>query len=127
MHVQDDKLINIERGGNCLNTFRLIAAFQVMYGHTIWHLDISMPSWINSIINFFDGVPIFFTLSGFLIWSSVGRSSSFKKYMNKRFWRIYPELWGAVAVEIAVLILLYNQPIDWPLMGLFTIGQATIF
>ena len=47
--------------------------------------------------------------------------------MNKRFWRIYPELWVAVAVEIVVLLLLYHQPIDWPQMGLFVFGQATIF
>ena len=45
----------------------------------------------------------------------------------KRFWRIYPELWVAVAVEIIVLLLLYRQPINWPQMGLFTFGQATIF
>lgn len=114
--------------GNSLNTIRLIAAFEVLYGHTIAHLDITViPAWINCIIRFFWGVPIFFTMSGFLIWMSIGRSNSFAQYCKKRFWRIFPELWVAVAVEIIVLLLLYNHTIEWAKLGLFAITQGTIF
>ncbi len=112
---------------NSLNTFRLLAALQVLWGHTRAHLQLENIPVLGDFIGFFSGVPIFFTLSGFLIWRSIGRSHSFGDYAKKRFWRIYPELWVAVAVEIVVLLMLYHQPIDWPRLGLFTIGQATIF
>lgn len=112
---------------NSLNTFRLLAAIQVLWGHAFRHLEINEIPVIGDILDFFPGVPIFFTLSGFLIWHSIGRSCSFKEYAKKRFLRIYPELWVAVAVEIIVLLVLYKQPINWPQMGLFTLGQATIF
>ncbi|MCI7178861.1 MAG: acyltransferase [Bacteroidales bacterium] len=112
---------------NSLNLFRLLAALQVVWGHARAHLQIDNIPLLGDFIGFFSGVPIFFTLSGFLIWKSIGRSISFGDYAKKRFWRIYPELWVAVAVEIIVLLVLYQQPIDWAQLGLFTIGQATIF
>lgn len=112
---------------NSLNTFRLLAALQVLQGHAIAHLGLTRVPVLGEFIAFFSGVPIFFTLSGFLIWKSIGRSSSFGDYARKRFWRIYPELWVAVAVEIVVLLLLYHHSIDWPRLGLFAIGQATVF
>ena len=118
----------IVKGGNSLNTIRLLAAFEVLYGHTLKHLDISgIPEWLDSIIHFFSGVPVFFTMSGFLIWMSIGRSNSFGQYCKKRFWRIFPELWVAVAVEIIVLLILYNHTIEWGKLGLFAITQSTIF
>ena len=104
-----------------------MAALQVLYGHAIVHLELHRIPVVGDFIAFFSGVPIFFTLSGFLIWQSIGRSKSFWEYSLKRFWRIYPELWVAVAFEIIVLLLLYHQPINWPQMGLFVIGQATVF
>lgn len=112
---------------NSLNLIRLLAAFQVMYMHAYVHLEVETPSLLNEIINYFKGVPVFFTLSGYLIWQSIGRSHTFTEYAKKRFWRIYPELWIAVIVEIVVLLALYHQPIDWPQLGLFTVGQATLF
>lgn len=112
---------------NSLNTFRLFASIQVLWGHTLAHLGLANVPVLGDFIGFFYGVPIFFTLSGFLIWQSIGRSRSFGDYAKKRFWRIYPELWAAVVVEILVILALYRQPIDWPKLGLFTIGQATIF
>lgn len=112
---------------NSLNTFRLLAAIQVLWIHALTHLELQNIPVIGAFIAFFSGVPIFFTLSGFLIWHSIGRSHSFSDYAKKRFWRIYPELWVAVALEIIVLLILYSQPVDWPKMALFVFGQATIF
>jgi peptidoglycan/LPS O-acetylase OafA/YrhL len=112
---------------NSLNTFRLLAALQVLWGHTLWHLQLERIPIIGDFIDFFIGVPVFFTLSGFLIWQSISRSQTFGAYAKKRFWRIYPELWLAVAVEIVVMLLLYHEPINYPQLGLFTVGQATIF
>ena len=113
---------------NSLNTVRLLAAFEVLYGHTVAHLEItSLPSWLDSIIRFFSGVPIFFTMSGFLIWMSIARSTTFGQYCKKRFWRIFPELWVAVAVEIIALLLLYDHAIEWGKLSLFAVTQSTIF
>lgn len=114
---------------NCLNTIRLIAALQVLFGHTVVHLEVAISPIVNEISFFFQGVPIFFTMSGFLIWDSIGRSGDFKAYMTKRFWRIYPELWLAVLFEITVLLFFMiggRRFIDWPLLGLFTTTQSTI-
>lgn len=104
-----------------------MAALQVLYGHAITHLSISMPSSVNNVVYLFLGVPIFFTLSGFLIWGSIERSDSFGGYIKKRFWRIYPELWAAVLVELVVLLLLYKEHTNWAQLGLFAFSQGTIF
>lgn len=112
-----------------LNTIRLLAALQVVWNHASWHLELSGACTIPvaKFLGFFHGIPIFFTLSGFLIWMSIGRSQSFVQYAKKRFWRIYPELWLGVFVEITTLLVLFKGVVDWPLLGVFAIGQATIF
>lgn len=54
---------NILQGGgkslDCLNTIRLLAAFEVVYGHAVAHLQLEMPQWLSYVIGFFNGVPIF--------------------------------------------------------------------
>lgn len=112
---------------DCLNTIRLIAALQVVYVHCLYLLHLDIPIAFTKVFSFFAGVPIFFTLSGFLIWWSIGRSKSFGEYCRKRFWRIYPELWAAVAVEICFLLIFYRHAINWTQLAAFTFGQSTIF
>lgn len=119
-----------QKGQNrdCLNTIRLLAALQVLYGHTLQvHLIDKPIPLFHHFINFFSGVPVFFMMSGFLIWWSIGRSHNYDEYLKKRFWRIYPELWIAVLVELIVILFIYQQPINWPQFGLFAITQGTIF
>lgn len=94
--------------GNCLNLIRLAAAFQVVFGHMVEHLGLPINETGLRLVYFLRGVPIFFVISGFLIWSSVERSISYGQYIKKRFLRIYPELWVAVLIEITVLILFYR-------------------
>ena len=106
---------------------RLLAAIEVMYGHTLNHLSLDKVHIFGDFIGFFSGVPIFFTMSGFLIWWSIGRSNSFGGYLKKRFWRIFPELWVAVAVELIVLLCIYHQSINWSQLGVFAIAQSTVF
>lgn len=122
-----EQSVSLDFKKNGLNLFRLLAAIEVLYGHAVEHLQLPDVPAFGHLIRYFSGVPIFFTLSGFLIWQSIGRSRSFTDYSKKRFWRIYPELWVAVAIEVIVLLSLYPRPINWPMMGLFTVGQATIF
>ena len=115
------------RTPDCLNTIRLVAALQVLYVHSVAHLSLDMPPIVTNVLGFFKGVPIFFTLSGFLIWFSIGRSSSFLDYARKRFWRIFPELWLAVAVEGIVLLFLFDGKVDWTRFALFLLGQGSVF
>ena len=68
---------------NCFTLIRLLAALQVAYGHMIWRLGIDIPAVITNFFYFFRGVPIFFALSGYLIWNSVGKSKSFKQYFDE--------------------------------------------
>lgn len=117
----------IDFKNNSLNIFRLLGALQVLCMHSYNHLSLNEIPILSEVIGFFSGVPIFFTLSGFLIWQSIGRSNKFGSYVKKRFWRIYPELWVAVIIEIIVILLLYRNPIDWSQMCLFALGQASIF
>lgn len=57
----------------------------------------------------------------------VGRSASLSQYCKKRFWRIFPELWVAVLIEILVMLALFQGDIQWDKLGLFTIAQGTFF
>lgn len=118
---------SIEFKNNSLNLIRLLAAIQVLWGHTLEHLELADIPILGQFIIFFSGVPIFFTLSGFLNWHSIGNSRTYKDYLKKRFWRIYPELWMAVAVEIIIIIVLYDHTIEWRQLLLFTLGQSTFF
>ena len=128
----------VEMRRNCFNTIRLLGAFDVMYGHIIEHLNIQFPvlkifggvntgSIFNYIFSLIPGVPIFFFLSGFLVWDSVKRSSTLREYACKRFLRIYPELWIGVVVELIPIIVFYLPHIVWTDFALFAFGQATIF
>ncbi len=110
---------------NCLTTIRLFAAFQVIFGHLVKHLELSCPKGITYIMGYFSGVSIFFAVSGFLIWSSIQRSDSYGGYLKKRFFRIYPELWVGVAIEIISILVFYN---GWEIKSLlaFTFTQGTV-
>ena len=111
---------------NCLSLIRIIAAVQVMMGHMIEHFELPGNEAVLHATYFFRGVPIFFAISGFLMWFSIERSKSYSQCLKKRFWRIYPELWAAVIVEIVVIVILYH---GWNVkdLVLFTFGQGTLF
>lgn len=118
--------LNINIGDNCLNIFRLLSAIRVFCFHAIEHLDITVPNYITSIIGFFQGVPFFFIVSGFLIYFSIERSKNYKGYLKKRFFRIYPELWLCVILELLSIICLYDIT-NFGYFILFGLTQATIF
>ena len=117
---------NSGRRKNCLNTIRLIAAISVFYIHALAHLKVAMPGVLTSVLSFFQGVPIFFAMSGFLVWDSVGRSDGFASYIKKRFLRVYPELWCAVLLSLAMILALFDEGIVWGQLGLFTLTQGTV-
>lgn len=114
------------KSNNCLNLIRIIAALQVLFGHGVEHLKLPISEDLLRLSYFFRGVPIFFALSGYLIWFSVENSASYVKYLKKRFWRVYPELWASVAIDVVVIVFLHK---GWDILSLvlFAIGQGTIF
>ena len=117
---------NFLASNNSLSLIRIIAAFQVMFGHMVEHLVLPINDTLFRVTYFLRGVPVFFVISGFLMWFSISRSKTYGHYLKKRFWRIYPELWGAVILEIVVIVILYH---GWNLKSLllFFFGQGSIF
>lgn len=80
---------------NNFDLIRLIAAFQVLIWHGAVHLDVSEKLYdILVVLYHFPGVPIFFTISGFLISFSLERNNfQLKQYFKNRSLRIFPALW----------------------------------
>lgn len=111
---------------NSFNTVRLLAALQVFYGHAVVHLKLSSNEYVSNILGIFQGVPIFFMLSGFLIWNSIDRTPDLKSFVKKRVLRLYPELWCAVFLSILSIIILYDE-FHVAELAIFGLGQATIF
>ena len=112
---------------NCIAFIKLIASFQVMLVHIINHFDLPINQTVYNVIYYFRGVPIFFCLSGFLIFFSIKRTQSFCLYSKKRFLRIYPELWFAVIIEILSILILFKNKISYIKLFLFALAQGTIF
>lgn len=65
-----DSSVELYKKNNCLSLIKLLASFQVMMKHLIRHLELPFPDVASKALFFYDGVPIFFIVSGFLIWMS---------------------------------------------------------
>jgi peptidoglycan/LPS O-acetylase OafA/YrhL len=83
---------------NSINAVRLLAALQVVYVHATAHLHLEPVIGHNYIVQF-PGVPIFFAVSGFLVFDSLLRLSSNRDFYRHRLLRIYP----ALLVNIVIL------------------------
>lgn len=119
----------VDKKKNCLNLIRLIAATQVFVGHVIPEFNLVLPVWLDWLLRplfVFEGVPVFFCLSGFLLWDSIARTPSFGIFLKKRVFRLYPELWGGVLVNCVVMIVLFAKSIEWIPFIIFQITQGTI-
>jgi len=90
---------------NNFDLIRLFAAFQVLFEHSLTHLKISNDFLLSKILHFFPGVLMFFTVSGFLIFSSFDRNKNLKKYFYNRFLRLFPALW--LCFFITLILLFY--------------------
>lgn len=112
---------------NCLNLIRLLAAIQVFLGHASGHLKTSLPDLLVKPFSIIQGVPVFFLISGFLIWNSLNRNSGFKQFAKKRVLRLYPELWGGVLFSVITILILYREPIHWNMFVLWVGTQSTVF
>ncbi|MEM9440382.1 MAG: acyltransferase [Pseudomonadota bacterium] len=90
---------------NNFDLIRLFAAAQVAIEHTATHLNYE-NSWI-SVVSLFPGVPIFFFISGFLIYGSYVKSiddeNPLVNFYTKRALRLYPALWFCLALSFALV------------------------
>lgn len=118
---------------NNFDIIRLLAALQVAFFHAKGHLKVA-ESPVEGFIDFFKnfpGVPIFFTVSGFLIYQSYARNSqNLRQYVVNRALRIYPGLW--VCLAATVLLLFVFRIIDLSALvrlpfGLWLLAQLTFF
>lgn len=79
---------------NNFDLLRLLAALQVVVGHSFAWLQVPMPKVADELIRAFPGVAVFFVISGFLITRSyVEREQGLGAYFARRALRIYPALW----------------------------------
>lgn len=92
--------------------------------HVSTHLHMPMAPWLNQLVGFFPGVPIFFVISGFLISASWERSPDLKHYALRRALRIFPAMWVCLLVSIMLMAVLASikPPVLW-IVGQLTIGQ----
>jgi peptidoglycan/LPS O-acetylase OafA/YrhL len=72
--------------------------------HASTHLEIDI-GFLKPILDHFSGVPIFFTISGFLITMSFDKNRNIKKYFYNRFLRIYPALWICAIFTLITLFI----------------------
>ncbi|GAB3513962.1 acyltransferase [Emticicia fontis] len=91
-----------------------MAAFQVLIWHGAVHFKIFNDTYMYnflSVLFHFPGVPVFFTISGFLISHSLERNKfDLKKYFRNRALRIYPALWVCTIIT-ALLLIYFIKPI----------------
>ncbi|WP_428653458.1 acyltransferase family protein [Runella sp.] len=119
---------------NNFHLIRLFAATQVLLLHARYHLNIGLPPALEASVDFlkhFSGVPIFFTVSGFLIlWSFDRHPSQWLNYARNRVLRIFPGLYVCLLVTLFVLIYFLGvKPFERNLFGFaqWLIGQLTVF
>lgn len=91
---------------NNFDLIRLFAASQVAITHAGKHLN-HQSAWID-MLSIFPGVPIFFFVSGFLIYGSYEKSLKndrpLKNFFINRFLRLYPALWLCFFLSVAILL-----------------------
>ncbi len=110
---------------NSLNFIRILAALQVLIGHAEVHLKADfLPGIVSNALGVLQGVPVFFILSGFLIWNSISRTKDLKTFCQKRVFRLYPELWIGVLLNFVVIVVLYKK-IQWIPFLAFQLTQST--
>jgi peptidoglycan/LPS O-acetylase OafA/YrhL len=116
----------MERQNN-FDLIRLFAALSVLSIHAATNLD-AKDAWVD-MLHLLPGVPIFFFLSGFLIFPSLIRSSSLGAYARKRALRIYPGLYACFAVNLVVIFALGALKLGVvfdPKFWAWSIGQLTV-
>jgi peptidoglycan/LPS O-acetylase OafA/YrhL len=114
---------------NNLDLLRLYASFQVLLQHSTYYIynqKDGIIHYINKLLQYLHGVPIFFLISGFLIAISYERSNDIKNYIFNRVLRIYPALY--VNLIFTLIVLSIFGVLEWN-FELFSwiLAQMSIF
>jgi len=111
--------MNTDFKTNNFDLLRLFAAIEVLLLHSYVHLLIPLPAAFK-VMNFFPGVPMFFTMSGFLISASLERNHNLKIYFKNRALRIFPALWMCVILSVIVISIVGKISfVTWPAIPWF--------
>lgn len=109
---------------NNFDLIRLFAALEVAIVHGIVSLNLGDDPFALHVL---PGVPIFFFISGYLIFQSYGASRSVGRYAAKRALRIYPALYvcfGLCFLTLATLgILTGVEPLR---LAVWSVAQLTV-
>jgi peptidoglycan/LPS O-acetylase OafA/YrhL len=109
---------------NNLEWLRLIFALQVVLGHLHEHMNLDVPRFIYH----FPGVPAFFFVSGFLIYSSYLNAPGFRYFQN-RFLRLFPALFFVTLGGVVVTATAHGWDTILHHAGLYSVwivAQTTI-
>lgn len=89
---------------NSFGLIRLLAAVQVLLVHAFNHFEIE--HWSIDALKILPGVPIFFFVSGLMIYGFYerNRGKGWLPFYKNRFLRIYPGLWSCVLLSFAVVM-----------------------
>ena len=119
--------LTISRRNN-FDLIRLFAALQVVIWHLKTYLGLTVPtkSFFDG-IKYFPGVPIFFVISGFLIYSSFDRNKDLKQYFKNRVLRIFPALWVAFFILFGILYFFGYEAGSATELIKWIVAQLTLF
>lgn len=112
---------------NLFDLVRLYAAIQVILTHGHVHLGWQLPEVIR-LFAAFPGVPLFFSISGFLIGLSwIRLRHAWPVYALHRVLRIFPALWFCLACTVLLLLVVGERDFLFSSQGLiWLIAQATV-
>lgn len=113
---------------NNFDLIRLIAALQVLIWHGATHFNVTEKIYNFLVVLYhFPGVPIFFTISGFLISYSLERNNfNLRQYFKNRSLRIYPALWICTIVT-AILLASFGKVTSFKDFIYWFLAQITFF
>jgi peptidoglycan/LPS O-acetylase OafA/YrhL len=98
---------------NNFDLLRLLFAGTVCLVHSYDLSGLQQLSWIDKVLSPAIAVQAFFIVSGFLIFMSFERSSSFSSYLKKRVLRIYPAYFTVVMLCAVGLVAVSNNISDY--------------
>jgi len=115
---------------NNFNLIRLLAALQVLLVHCLNHFEVEGP--VVSALKLVPGVPVFFILSGYLIFDAYDRSRAkgLRVFSRNRALRIFPALWLCVALSTLMVVLsgyLADRTFSPMHFAAWLLGQASVF
>jgi peptidoglycan/LPS O-acetylase OafA/YrhL len=116
----------MERRNN-FDLIRLLAAIQVVLWHGHEHLELNYHPIFFDLLQAFPGVPIFFTVSGFLIYASYDRKPDVRRYFESRAKRIFPALWVCFLFTIGTLVVFNQWTMDGGRTWIWILSQVTFF